>query len=56
MTEEKKTGRGGKREGAGRPKGTLRSNKSEIFYRKVTADEKEYLEKCLDEYRQKNNG
>lgn len=45
--------RGGRREGAGRPIGTTKTP-TVVFYRRVSVEEKEYLEKCLEEYRNKN--
>jgi len=46
------TGRGGWR-GGGRPTGTTKTP-TVVFYRRVTIEEKEYLEKCLEEFRNKN--
>jgi len=46
------TGRGGWR-GGGRPKGT-KTRKTLYFTKAITPEEKEYLEKCLNEYRLKN--
>ena len=40
--------RGGKRDGAGRPKGTTRSDRSEVFYARITKEEKEKLKKYLE--------
>ena len=56
MTEEyikgSGKGRGGWR-GGGRPKGTTKNTgKTEYFTRAITKEEKEYLEKCLIEYRE----
>lgn len=51
------TGRGGWR-GGGRPKGTLtgtKTDKTETFTQRITPEEKEYLKKCLIEFRNKNN-
>lgn len=45
-------GRGGWR-GGGRPKGT-KTRKTLYFTKAITPEEKEYLEKCLNEYRLKN--
>ena len=51
------TGRGGWR-GGGRPKGSTNNKpkSDKIFYltKAITKEEKEYLEKCLEEYRNKN--
>ena len=62
MTEEyikgSGTGRGGWR-GGGRPAGTKTGSKTErteTFTKRITPEEKEYLEKCLIEFRQKNKG
>ena len=52
---EKKETRGGKREGAGRPKGSFKENKkNETFlgYR-VTAEEKEKYQDIFDRYKEK---
>lgn len=46
--------RGGKREGAGRPLGSTKEP-TVNFHRRVTPEEKEYLEKCLEDYRNKEN-
>ena len=46
--------RGGKREGAGRPTGTTKEP-TVVFYRRVFEEEKEYLEKCLEDYRKQKN-
>ncbi len=46
------TGRGGWR-GGGRPKGS-RTLKTERINLAVTPEEKEYLKKCLEEYRLKS--
>lgn len=47
-------GRGGWR-GGGRPKGTtLNRGRTEKFTRCITPEEKEYLEQCLIEYRERN--
>ena len=60
MTEEytkgSGKGRGGWR-GGGRPKGSTSSkgpsNRTERFTRALTPEEKEYLEKCLNEFRER---
>jgi len=62
MTEEyvkgSGTGRGGWR-GGGRPKGSTsnkpKSNKTHYFTKALTAEEKEYLEKCLSDFRAKKD-
>ena len=41
------SGRGGRREGAGRPKGTKRSLKTENLQVRVTPEEKSFLTKIL---------
>lgn len=43
--------RGGAREGAGRKAGSKTSNRTEIFTKRISKDEKAYLENCLQEYR-----
>ena len=59
----KKNPRGGKRAGAGRPKGAKnktsmppekRTKKTKFFPLRITPEEVVYLKKCLEEYR--NNG
>lgn len=38
----------------GRPKGSIKnSDKTEVFIKRVTKEEKEYLTKCLDYFRNK---
>ena len=44
--------RGGPREGAGRPKGSTKEP-TVVFYRRLSPEEKEYLEKCLEDFRNK---
>ena len=46
--------RDGKREGAGRPTGTTKEP-TVVFYQRVSEEEKEYLEKCLEDYRKQKN-
>ena len=41
------SGRGGRREGAGRPKGTFRTKRSESLNQRLTLEEKEFLTKIL---------
>lgn len=43
--------KGGKQPGAGRPPGSTTSDRTEIFYRRVTPEEKCLLEKYLDKLR-----
>lgn len=47
------TGRGGWR-GGGRKKGVKIKPETIVFYKRVTPQEKEYLEKCLNDFRNKN--
>lgn len=62
MTEEYKkgtgSGRGGWR-GGGRPKGskssTQKTKKTHTLNKKLTLEEKVYLLKCLEDYRNKNS-
>jgi len=42
---------GGYRKGGGRPTGTKKENRSVCFYKAITAKEKKYLEKCLNDFR-----
>lgn len=46
--------RGGYREGCGRKKGVKFSDRTAIFTKRITPEEKIYLEKCLNEYRNSN--
>ena len=49
--EDKKTNRGGYRQGCGRKKGVKLSDRTAIFTKRISPEEKVYLEKCLQEYR-----
>ena len=49
------TGRGGWR-GGGRVKGVKFSERTETFTKRITPEEKEYLQKCLEEFRNKKIG
>ena len=51
--QENKSNRGGYREGCGRKKGVKFSDRTAIFTKRITPEEKNYLEKCLQEYRNK---
>jgi len=42
---------GGYRKGGGRPTGTKKEDRSVCFYKAITAEEKKYLEKCLNDFR-----
>lgn len=54
MSEEKITsGRGGKRQGAGRPKGTKITNNETTFYARCTIQEKILLSEYLEFLRKK---
>lgn len=48
-TKEKSGTRGGKRAGAGRKFGTV---KRKAYTRRMTDDEREFVDKCLKEYRE----
>ncbi|MBR1625547.1 MAG: hypothetical protein IJ681_00215 [Bacteroidales bacterium] len=52
--EDKKTNRGGYREGCGRKKGVRFTDRTAIFTKRISPEEKIYLEKCLQEYRNRN--
>lgn len=54
MNEEKFTsGRGGKREGAGRPKGTTKENKKKPYSFKLSEEEEKAVRKLLKKMRNK---
>lgn len=55
MTESVPNKHGGFRPGAGRKKGVKFSNRTEYLGKCITKEEKEYLEKCLEDYRNKKN-
>lgn len=44
MNDETQSGRGGKRSGAGRPKGSKVSNSTETFFKRCSAEQKKQLE------------
>jgi len=46
--------RGGKREGAGKPKGVKYTERTEQFTKRITPEEKEFLEKQLEVFRHGN--
>jgi len=50
---ENQSTHGGQRTGAGRKTGTKLSDKTEVFYKRVSPKEKELLEKFLNNIRQK---
>ena len=53
MAEEKFTsGRGGKREGAGRPVGTVKENKKKMYSFRLSLEEVEAVRMILKEMRQ----
>ena len=45
------SGRGGKREGAGRPKGTIKENKKKMYSFRLSIEEVEAVKKLLSEMR-----
>ena len=53
--QEKKQNRGGKREGAGRKKGVKIKPETVVFYRRVTPEQKEILEKTLNELKKSDS-
>lgn len=54
MNEEKFTsGRGGKREGAGRPKGTIKENKKKMFSFRLSEEEEKAVKELLKQMRNK---
>ena len=55
MADETKKTRGGYRPGAGRKKGVKFSNRTEYFGKCITKEEKEYLTKCLEDFRNNKN-
>lgn len=53
LTKESLSGRGGKREGSGRPKGTIKENKKKMFSFRLSSDEEKAVRELLKKMRAK---